>query len=124
MVNSSVQHVTKKSSDELLRKFAEVGAVAVVKPRRRRGRIVRENIEQCESPVGGVGGGGVVERRRLIPAAGRNKFGIGNGRSQPLRVRDFRNKSILGAIQKVNFSFSFNFNFNLKFPHFFLCYFS
>ncbi|KAA0043733.1 hypothetical protein IC582_009136 [Cucumis melo] len=101
----NVQHVPRKSSDELLRKFAEVGSesgggrrlLTVVKRRRK-----RVNNEECDSPSGG----GVVERKWLISPVGRKsvvlkKVGIGNGRSQQLRIRDFRNKSILGAIQKT-----------------------
>ncbi|CAK9322897.1 unnamed protein product [Citrullus colocynthis] len=100
----NVQHVPRKSSDELLRKFAEVGSesgggrrlLTVVKRRRKRAN------EECDSPSGG----GVVERKWLISPVGRKsvvlkKVGIGNGRSQQLRIRDFRNKSILGAIQKT-----------------------
>ncbi|XP_038905728.1 uncharacterized protein LOC120091691 [Benincasa hispida] len=102
---ANVQHVPRKSSDELLRKFAEVGSESdggrrlstVVKRRRKRVN------EECESPSSG---GGVVERKWLISPVGRKsvvlkKVGIGNGRSQQLRIRDFRNKSILGAIQKT-----------------------
>lgn len=119
-----VQHVTKKSSDELLRKFAELdeddggggkkGAafrkelrVMVVKRRKRSGfsRSRRESLGHCESPSNN-GTTGLVERKWLLPppATRRSTFlkQLGIGRSQ-IRAREIRNRSIFGTIEKVLF---------------------
>lgn len=106
--SAKVQHVTKASSDQLLRKFAQAGGddapakeLRVVK-RRKKSRRSREGHNR-ESPPNGSSG--VVEKRSLLPPATRRSAALllqlGIGRSQ-LRVRDLRNKSILGAIEKVS----------------------
>ncbi|KAL6337441.1 hypothetical protein AAG906_036755 [Vitis piasezkii] len=105
--SAKVQHVTKASSDQLLRKFAQAGGddapakeLRVVK-RRKKSRRSREGHNR-ESPPNGSSG--VVEKRSLLPPATRRSVALllqlGIGRSQ-LRVRDLRNKSILGAIEKT-----------------------
>ncbi|KAA3468159.1 hypothetical protein EPI10_003109 [Gossypium australe] len=116
-----VQHVTKKSSDELLRKFAELddgdgggnkGAaftkelrVMVVKRRKRSGfpRSRRESLGHCESPSNN-GTTGLVERKWLLPppATRRSTFlkQLGIGRSQ-IRAREIRNRPIFGTIEKT-----------------------
>lgn len=107
MMTSKVQHVTKASSDQLPRKFAQVGGddapakeLRVVKCQKKSRRS--RGGHYCESPPNG--GSGVVEKRSLLPPATRRSAALllqlGIGRSQ-LRVRDLRNKSILGAIEKV-----------------------
>ncbi|GMY14108.1 hypothetical protein FCV25MIE_09347 [Fagus crenata] len=109
---AQVQHVNKKSSDELLRKFAELGsdsgneALAKkelrVSKRRKRSRIIREG-DQCESPSSGIGTS-LVERRSLLPLGPTRRsallwqFGLGRPR---LRARDIKNKSLLGTIEKT-----------------------
>lgn len=116
--SASVQHVNKKSSDELLRKFADSGdeaedalekkqVIRVSKRRKVRNRASGEG-EQCESPSNGKSS--LVERRSLLPTAGtKNKallrqLGV-HGRASQLRARDIRNKSLFGAIHKVGFLF-------------------
>ena len=107
---ANVQHVTKKSSDELLRKFADSGDEAEKKDlrvakRRKKSRVVREG-RQCESPLNGSTA--LVERRSLLPlaAAATRRSALlrqlGFGRAQ-IRARDIRNKSVLVAIEKVRF---------------------
>jgi len=92
--DAKVQRVTKKSSDELLRKFAEVGTnekkeLRLIKRRKK----MKEN--QCESSSNGSTA--VVERRSLLPATVSRKSVL-----RQLRVRDNRNKSsLLGTIHKV-----------------------
>lgn len=114
--SASVQHVTKKSSDELLRKFADSGdeaevparkqlAVRVSK-RRKRSRVNGDGDQQCESPLSGKSG--LVERRSLLPAGTKSKalfrkIGIHGGRGSHLRATDIRNKSLLHSIHKVRF---------------------
>ena len=107
-----VQHVTKASSDQLLQKFAQVGGnddpakeeLRLVKRRKNR-RRGREGQKKGESPTNVSSG--VVEKRSLLPPANRRSAALlprlGMGRSQ-LRVREVRNRSILGAIQKVSLS--------------------
>ncbi|XP_009376140.2 uncharacterized protein LOC103964876 [Pyrus x bretschneideri] len=113
--SASVQHVTKKSSDELLRKFADSGdeaevparkqlAVRVSKRRKRRSRVNGDGDQQCESPLSGKSG--LVERRSLLPAGTKSKalfrkIGIHGGRASHLRARDIRNKSLFGTIHKT-----------------------
>ncbi|OMO59957.1 hypothetical protein COLO4_33982 [Corchorus olitorius] len=113
-----VQHVTKKSSDELLRKFAELededggdkGPArkelrVVVKRRKRSGgaaalRRREGDLSQCESPSGN---GSLVERKWLLPPATRRSKllrQLGIGRSQ-IRAREIRNKSLFGTIEKT-----------------------
>ncbi|XVE61259.1 hypothetical protein DITRI_Ditri06bG0025400 [Diplodiscus trichospermus] len=114
-----VQHVTKKSSDELLRKFAELeddenkgGAVRkelrmVLKRRKRSGWARRRESGghgQCESPSGNGSSASLVERKWLLPPAAtrrstlRRQLGI--GKSQ-LRAREIRNRSLFGTIEKT-----------------------
>ncbi|XVF56007.1 hypothetical protein PTKIN_Ptkin06aG0081800 [Pterospermum kingtungense] len=118
-----VQHVTKKSSDELLRKFAEVeddenkGGAArkellrvVMKRRKRNGSWPRRRESggygQCESPSSAINGTNtsLVERKWLLPpAATRRSYLLRQlriGRSQ-LRAREIRNRSLFGTIEKT-----------------------
>jgi len=91
-----VQHVTKKSSDELLRKFAEVGHSKIV-PKKKN---ITKRVEAAAAAA-------FVERRSLLtpPAATRKTAllrQIGMGGAHIMRTRNFRNKSLLGTIEKVN----------------------
>ncbi|CAJ2671308.1 unnamed protein product [Trifolium pratense] len=93
---AKVQRVTKKSSDELLRKFAEVGTDDKKELRliKRRKKKIKEN--QSESISNGATT--VVERRSLLPATVSRKSAL----LRQLRVRDNRNKSSLfGTIHKT-----------------------
>lgn len=110
---ANVQHVNKKSSDELLRKFAELGSdsadeapsrkelLRVSKRQKIRSRIVRDG-DQFESPSNGSTR--LSERRSLLPLAATRRSALlrqlGIGRSQ-FRARDIKNKSLLGTIEKV-----------------------
>ncbi|XP_030927348.1 uncharacterized protein LOC115953724 [Quercus lobata] len=108
--SATVQHVNKKSSDELLKKFAEMGSdsgdeaparkeLRVLK-RRKRGRIIREG-GQCDSPSNSTS---LVERRSLLPLVPTRRSELlrqlGIGRTK-LRARDIKNKSLLGTIEKT-----------------------
>ncbi|KAG4991225.1 hypothetical protein AAZX31_09G102800 [Glycine max] len=80
IATTGVQHVTKKSSDELLRKFAEVGDSNNAPKKKKTKRTAEDG-----------SGTAVVERRSLLLRA-------------HLRARDlthFRTKSLLGTIEKT-----------------------
>ncbi|KAJ9181174.1 hypothetical protein P3X46_009330 [Hevea brasiliensis] len=102
---ATVQRVTKKSSDELLRKFAELGedeAAAEAKMRKRSKTRNKEYSTSCESPSH-YSTTTLVERRSLLPQLSRKSVllrQLGIGRSQ-LRARDIKNKSILISIEKT-----------------------
>ncbi|KAL9428371.1 hypothetical protein AB3S75_030379 [Citrus x aurantiifolia] len=112
--NAKIQHVNKKSSDELLRKFAELGdekkeARKELRLAKRRKRMMsssgRRGGEYCESPLNNNGSGSLVERKWLLPPAAAARRPpllrqLGIGRSQ-LRARDIRNKSLFGTIEKT-----------------------
>ena len=104
---NNVQHVPKKSSDELLRKFADEESPAKrerrVSKRRRRSLENKEN-DPCESPSNGQNSISLVEKRSLLfPGKSRKsllrQIGI-HGRAE-LRAREIRHKSIFGSIEKV-----------------------
>lgn len=99
--------MNKKSSDELLRKFAESDDEGEKKKssaaaKRRRRRLESGGAWGCESPLSG----GLAERRSLLPAAPRKKAAVlrqlGIRGRAPLRAREIRHKSLFGAIQKVS----------------------
>lgn len=119
---NNVQHVNKKSSDELLRKFAEMGSDSGdEEPPKKELRLSKQQ-RRTRSRTSGESDGNpgsstncLVERRSLLPPGGSRKsallrqLGI-HGRSRLcLRARDFRNKSLLGTIEKVS-------NFLIAFP--------
>lgn len=95
---ATVQHVNKKSSDELLRKFAEAEDEFTKKeivrlPKRRRKTKAPANTSSC-----------LVEKRSLLPqVAGKSlimrQLGIGRSR---IKARDINNRSIWFAIEKVH----------------------
>ncbi|XP_042515490.1 uncharacterized protein LOC122089842 [Macadamia integrifolia] len=108
-----VQHVTKASSDQLLRKFAasddeECPAKReprVPKRRRRSRRNGNEDKENCESPSKNSNNSSLAERRSLLPPGVTRKATLlrqlGIARSQH-RARDMiRNKSLMRAIEKT-----------------------
>ncbi|RAL51784.1 unnamed protein product [Cuscuta campestris] len=107
--SAKVQHVARASSDELLRKFAEVGSASederelrLVKrlrrsetaSGRRRHRGGGREAANCS------GGSAVVERMSLIisPAAPVRHFGIGKVR---VRSMDLRTRSFVGTLKKT-----------------------
>ncbi|XWS66443.1 hypothetical protein CRYUN_Cryun05aG0199700 [Craigia yunnanensis] len=118
--NVQVQHVTKISSDELLRKFAELeddgdkGSSrtelrVVVKRRKKNGGWVSRRKEsggdsQCESPSSN-GSSSLVERKWLLPPPAATRRStllrqLGIGRSH-LKAREIRNRSLFGTIEKT-----------------------
>lgn len=110
--NPTVQRVNKASSDELLSKFAEIGSesddhkkgdLMRLSKRRRRGQSAPES-DQCESPLASCRKS--LAERSLLPPATRRSAAlirrVGIGRGNLTRGRSFKNKSILGAIEKVS----------------------
>ncbi|XVF75907.1 hypothetical protein PTKIN_Ptkin13bG0224400 [Pterospermum kingtungense] len=118
--NVQVQHVTKKSSDELLRKFAELeddnkpssrkDLRLVVAVKRRKNNSRRRDSgggysQYCESPPAN-GSNSLVERKWLLPpppATTRRSTLLGQlgfGRSQ-IRAREIRNRSLFATIDKT-----------------------
>ncbi|KAG2683306.1 hypothetical protein I3843_10G025700 [Carya illinoinensis] len=109
--SAKVQHVNKKSSDELLRKFAELGSDSVdkaparkelrVSKLRKRCKIMRE-VDLFESPSNGRTS--LLERRSLLPLVPTRRLALLQqlriGRSQ-FRTRGVKNMSILGTIEKT-----------------------
>ena len=111
-----VQHITKASSDELLSKFAQVGATSnklaltLVTNKKnkklqlssKRQRSIDRSNPDCESPTGVS----VADRKLLLPPANKRgaatfirRLGIGKAK---LRSRNINNKSLLGGIEKVS----------------------
>ncbi|KAL4273898.1 hypothetical protein GQ457_13G011640 [Hibiscus cannabinus] len=91
-----VQHLTKKSSDELLRKFAELNdddnkgeaLRLMVMKRRKKKRPRKDNPSNI----------GLVEQKWLLPPATTRRstlLGVG------IRAREFRNRSIFCTIEKT-----------------------
>ncbi|KAG6744772.1 hypothetical protein POTOM_051410 [Populus tomentosa] len=116
---ATVQHITKKSSDDLLRKFAEMNGedddaneakklelARVLRRKSKRRRRTRRDIEggnSCESPSHYNSSSTLVERRSLLPPVTRKSAllrQLGIGRSQ-LKAWDIKNKSILASIKKA-----------------------
>ncbi|XP_047329389.1 uncharacterized protein LOC124932756 [Impatiens glandulifera] len=106
-----VQHITKTSSDELLKKFAEVGSeskdrVLAKKELRlwKQQCWKRTRSDQCDSPSNRRSSLG--DKKSLIPPASvwprksSSSALIRFSRSR-LRARDFKNKSIFKAIEKT-----------------------
>ncbi|XP_061364450.1 uncharacterized protein LOC133307902 [Gastrolobium bilobum] len=94
--DAKVQCITKKSSDELLRKFAELGSDDSGNALRRKKKKKRED--------GQGGGTTLVEMWSLLPPPATRRTAVlrrlGIGRAH-LRARDIRNKSLLGIIGKT-----------------------
>ncbi|XP_062005509.1 uncharacterized protein LOC133722654 [Rosa rugosa] len=109
--SASVQHVTKRSSDELLRKFADScneaeasakkKAIRALSKQRKRSRKSGE-FDQSESPSNGKSSS-LVERRSLLPvvAGTKNKGLLLRQLGVHGRSRDIRNKSLFGTIHKT-----------------------
>ncbi|KAM5559039.1 hypothetical protein ABKV19_020599 [Rosa sericea] len=109
--SASVQHVTKRSSDELLRKFADScneaeasarkKAIRALSKQRKKSRKSGE-FDQSESPSNGKSSS-LVERRSLLPvvAGTKNKGLLLRQLGVHGRSRDIRNKSLFGTIHKT-----------------------
>ncbi|KAK8649322.1 hypothetical protein V6N13_130052 [Hibiscus sabdariffa] len=111
LTDVQVQHLTKKSSDELLRKFAELDdddnkgeafgreLRLMVMKRRKKNRPRKDT----------SGGGhrdnpsniGLVERKWLIPPATTRRSTLLKQLGVGIRAREFRNRSIFGTIKKT-----------------------
>ncbi|KAL7229756.1 hypothetical protein ACSBR2_008295 [Camellia fascicularis] len=129
MDSGSAPTTAKASSDELLRKFAEVGSGSTAKKelsqlakrrRHHRKKITRENgfdddEQYRENPFSSSSlsrRASLVERKSLLPTVATStrmssalirRLGIGRSR---LRSRDFKNMSIFTTIDKVsNFTY-------------------
>ncbi|KAK0584190.1 hypothetical protein LWI29_014817 [Acer saccharum] len=111
MDSSTVQHINKKSSDELLRKFAQVGSDSIGKevvlrvskrPKRSSTRTRRDSTD--ESPSNN-NGNSLVERKWLLPPAATRRSALlrqlGIGRSHLRSSRDINNRSLFGTIEKT-----------------------
>ncbi|KAF8398512.1 hypothetical protein HHK36_017441 [Tetracentron sinense] len=109
MDSAKVQHVNKASSDELLRKFAELGSESGNEASEKRELQVSKRRKRCRTNHNGENNeipskssSVLVERESLLPTAIRGSVflrQLGIGRSQ-LRGRDIKNKSILRTIEK------------------------
>ncbi|PRQ44476.1 hypothetical protein RchiOBHm_Chr3g0479681 [Rosa chinensis] len=109
--SASVQHVTKRSSDELLRKFADScneaeasarkKAIRELSKQRKKSRKSGE-FDQSESASNGKSSS-LVERRSLLPvvAGTKNKGLLLRQLGVHGRSRDIRNKSLFGTIHKT-----------------------
>ncbi|XVF07364.1 hypothetical protein REPUB_Repub06bG0132200 [Reevesia pubescens] len=91
--NVQVQHVTKRSSDELLRKFAELEDDDDKASARKELRVVVKRRKN----------NGWATRRRESVATRQSTLvrQLGIGRSTQLRARGIRNRSLFGTIEKV-----------------------
>ncbi|XVE96106.1 hypothetical protein REPUB_Repub02eG0192600 [Reevesia pubescens] len=119
--NVQVQRLTKKSSDELLRKFAELEDDVDKASARKELRVVVKRWKKngsgsarrresggysthCESPSGNGSSTSLVERKWLLPPAATRRSTLlrqlGLGRSQ-LKAREIRNRSLFGTIEKT-----------------------
>ncbi|KAL2464774.1 hypothetical protein Fot_52730 [Forsythia ovata] len=101
---AKVQHVTKASSDELLKKFAEVGSESNDKSLAKKEFRLAKRVKRSQAAING-GGNGQGERKSLLPPATSRRpavlirrFGI---RKTKIRPREFKNRSIIGTIEKT-----------------------
>ncbi|KAJ8538216.1 hypothetical protein K7X08_014756 [Anisodus acutangulus] len=90
--SSRVQHVTKASSEELLKKFAEMGDKKELRLAKRRKRILQAAAPDTTTTLG--------ERKSLLPppAASQRSVAIGKAR---LRARNINNRSFFGTIHET-----------------------
>ncbi|KAF7818953.1 uncharacterized protein G2W53_024408 [Senna tora] len=87
----NVQLVPKKSSDELLRKFAEMGSHSHTKHSHLSKRRKKSVESHSDTPTA------LVERRSLLPPAATRRSPF----LRHLRPRDIRNKSLFASIHKT-----------------------
>lgn len=98
--NGKVQHVTKASSDQLLRKFAEMDsesedrdlAKKELRLAKRRKKILQPKVDATSTSL-------VFGERKSLLGSQRSVALI--PRTAKLRARDIKNRSFLGAIEKV-----------------------
>ncbi|PHT47043.1 hypothetical protein CQW23_11251 [Capsicum baccatum] len=93
--NGKVQHVTKASSDQLLRKFAEMDSDLAKKELRlakRRKKILQPKVDATSTSL-------VFGERKSLLGSQRSVALI--PRTAKLRARDIKNRSFLGAIEKT-----------------------
>ncbi|CAA3029070.1 Hypothetical predicted protein [Olea europaea subsp. europaea] len=102
---AKVQHVTKASSDELLKKFAEVGSESNDKSLAKKELRLAKRVNRSQAANNGGGCSGQGERKSLLPPATSRRpvalirrFGIGKAKT---RTGEFKNRSILGTIEKT-----------------------
>ncbi|KAK4348949.1 hypothetical protein RND71_031704 [Anisodus tanguticus] len=90
--SSRVQHVTKASSEELLKKFAEMGEKKELRLAKRRKRILQAAAPDTTTALG--------ERKSLLPppAASQRSVAIGKARR---RARNINNRSFFGTIHET-----------------------
>lgn len=91
-----VQHVTKASSDQLLRKFAEMDSELEVKKElrlaKRRKRTLQTKVDTNNHVFG--------ERKSLLPPAASQRSAALIVKAK-LRARNLNNRSFFGTIEKV-----------------------
>ncbi|KAK8705281.1 hypothetical protein V6N13_048885 [Hibiscus sabdariffa] len=115
LTDVQVQHVTKKSSDELLRKFAELDhhyddddddkgeafgkelRLMVMKRRKKNRLALRRPGGHRDNPSNI----GLVERKWLLPPATTRRSTLLKQLRVGIRAREFRNRSIFGTIEKT-----------------------
>ncbi|KAF3654425.1 hypothetical protein P3S67_031917 [Capsicum chacoense] len=98
--NGKVQHVTKASSDQLLRKFAEMDsesedrdlAKKELRLAKRRKKILQPKVDATSTSL-------VFGERKSLLGSQRSVALI--PRTAKLRARDIKNRSFLGAIEKT-----------------------
>ncbi|KAH6812758.1 hypothetical protein C2S51_021776 [Perilla frutescens var. frutescens] len=104
-----VQHVAKASSDQLLRKFAEVGNDSNGKIPAKDSRLakrVKRNQESAGDGNAKTSASTLAERKSLLPpaaaprkpAALMRRLGISRAK---IKARDIKNRSIITAIEKT-----------------------
>lgn len=97
-----VQHVAKASSDQLLRKFAEVECDSKGKVGAKELRVAKR-VKRNEDSNAKTSGSSFPERKSLLPAppAPRKLMRrLGLSRAK-IKAREIKNKSIITAIEKV-----------------------
>ncbi|CAI9765687.1 unnamed protein product [Fraxinus pennsylvanica] len=101
---AKVQHVTKASSDELLKKFAEMGSESNDKSLAKKEFRLSKRLKRSQAATNGSGNG-QGERKSLLPpatsrrpAALSRRFGTGKAK---IRAREFKDRSIIGTIEKM-----------------------
>ncbi|XP_051138844.1 uncharacterized protein LOC127256737 [Andrographis paniculata] len=108
---AKVQHVAKSSSDQLLRKFAEVGSDSETKISSKELRLAKRTKRSqgkkgsgdCNAKSSGNGSTGFAERKALLPSsASRRPMALirrlGKAR---IKAREFTNKSFITAIDET-----------------------
>ncbi|PIN03621.1 hypothetical protein CDL12_23857 [Handroanthus impetiginosus] len=99
-----VQHVAKSSSDQLLRKFAEVGSEkSSAKELRLTKRVKRSSANYSKNS--GNSTASLPERKSLLPPAASRKpvalmRRLGMGKAK-IRARELKNKSLISTIEKT-----------------------